>query len=29
VLDAPSNEKVIEGVRENVTKQCQQFPVYG
>jgi glycine hydroxymethyltransferase len=29
VLDAPSNERVIEGVRENVTKQCRQFPVYG
>ena len=29
VLDAPTNESVIEGVRENVTKQCQQFPVYG
>jgi glycine hydroxymethyltransferase len=29
VLDAPTNERVIEGVRENVTKQCQQFPVYG
>jgi glycine hydroxymethyltransferase len=29
VLDNPSDEKVIAGVRENVTKQCQQFPVYG
>jgi glycine hydroxymethyltransferase len=29
VLDAPSNERVIEGVRENVTLQCKQFPVYG
>ena len=29
VLDAPGNESVIEGVRENVTKQCRQFPVYG
>ena len=29
VLDAPSDENVIAGVRENVTKQCKQFPVYG
>jgi glycine hydroxymethyltransferase len=29
VLDAPSDERVIEGVRGNVTKQCRQFPVYG
>ena len=29
VLDAPSDANVIAGVRENVTKQCQQFPVYG
>jgi glycine hydroxymethyltransferase len=29
VLDNPSDEKVIAGVRENVTKQCRQFPVYG
>ncbi len=29
VLDHPSDEKVIAAVRENVTKQCQQFPVYG
>ena len=29
VLDAPNDEKVIAGVRENVTKQCKQFPVYG
>jgi glycine hydroxymethyltransferase len=29
VLDHPNDEKVIAGVRENVTKQCQQFPVYG
>lgn len=28
VLDAPTNEKVIAGVRANVTKQCRQFPVY-
>ncbi|MEG3789855.1 serine hydroxymethyltransferase [Lysobacter sp. CCNWLW3] len=29
VLDHPADEKVIAGVRENVTKQCAQFPVYG
>ena len=29
VLDNPADENVIAGVRENVTKQCQQFPVYG
>jgi glycine hydroxymethyltransferase len=29
VLDNPSDERVIAGVRENVTKQCQHFPVYG
>ncbi|SFK42807.1 serine hydroxymethyltransferase [Lysobacter sp. cf310] len=29
VLDQPTDEKVIAGVRENVTKQCAQFPVYG
>lgn len=29
VLDHPTDEKVIAGVRENVTKQCAQFPVYG
>ena len=29
VLDNPSDENVIAGVRDNVTKQCQQFPVYG
>ena len=29
VLDNPNDEKVIAGVRENVSKQCQQFPVYG
>ncbi|MGJ7903639.1 serine hydroxymethyltransferase [Lysobacter sp. 1R34A] len=28
VLDNPKDEKVIAGVRENVTKQCAQFPVY-
>lgn len=29
VLDDPTNEDVINGVRENVAKQCAQFPVYG
>ncbi|MEH6416326.1 serine hydroxymethyltransferase [Pseudomonas sp. CGJS7] len=29
VLDNPKDDKVIAGVRENVTKQCAQFPVYG
>jgi glycine hydroxymethyltransferase len=29
VLDAPADENVIAGVRENVTKQCREFPVYG
>jgi glycine hydroxymethyltransferase len=29
VLDNPNDENVIAGVRGNVTKQCQQFPVYG
>ncbi len=28
VLDDHTNEAVIAGVRENVTKQCRQFPVY-
>jgi len=28
VLDAPNDEKVIASVRENVTRQCKQFPVY-
>ena len=28
VLDAPGDERVIAGVRENVTLQCRQFPVY-
>ena len=28
VLDAPADENVIAGVRENVTKQCAAFPVY-
>ena len=29
VLDDAGDEAVIAGVRENVTKQCRQFPVYG
>jgi glycine hydroxymethyltransferase len=29
VLDAPTDKRVIEGVRENVTLQCKRFPVYG
>jgi len=29
VLDAPSDDRVIAGVRGNVTLQCKQFPVYG
>ncbi len=29
VLDNPKDENVIKGVRENVEKQCKQFPVYG
>jgi glycine hydroxymethyltransferase len=29
VLDNPADENVIAGVRENVTLQCRQFPVYG
>jgi glycine hydroxymethyltransferase len=29
VLDAPIDDTVIAAVRENVTKQCRQFPVYG
>src|SRR6476659_4823605 len=29
VLDNPGDENVIAAVRENVTKQCRQFPVYG
>ena len=28
VLDDHTNEVVLAGVRENVTKQCKQFPVY-
>jgi glycine hydroxymethyltransferase len=29
VLDNPNDGNVIAGVRDNVTKQCAQFPVYG
>jgi glycine hydroxymethyltransferase len=29
VLDAPEDEAVIARVREDVTRQCKQFPVYG
>jgi glycine hydroxymethyltransferase len=29
VLDNPNDGNVIAGVRENVTRQCRQFPVYG
>jgi glycine hydroxymethyltransferase len=29
VLDSPTDDNVIAGVRDNVTKQCRQFPVYG
>lgn len=29
VLDNPNDDKVIAGVRGNVTRQCRQFPVYG
>ncbi|WP_147653464.1 serine hydroxymethyltransferase [Vulcaniibacterium gelatinicum] len=29
VLDSPNDENVIAAVRENVTRQCRQFPVYG
>ncbi|MGH8029771.1 MAG: serine hydroxymethyltransferase [Arenimonas sp.] len=28
VLDAPTDERVIAGVRENVTIQCAKYPVY-
>jgi glycine hydroxymethyltransferase len=28
ILDNPSDENVIAGVRDNVTIQCRQFPVY-
>ncbi|MBS0570410.1 MAG: serine hydroxymethyltransferase [Proteobacteria bacterium] len=29
VLDAPADDKVIAAVREKVTAQCRNFPVYG
>jgi len=29
VLDHPTDGNVISGVRDNVTRQCAQFPVYG
>ncbi len=29
VLDSPTDDNVIAGVRDNVTKQCREFPVYG
>ena len=29
VLDSPGDEALIAGVRDNVTLQCRQFPVYG
>ncbi len=29
VLDDHTNEGVLSGVRDNVTKQCRMFPVYG
>ncbi len=29
VLDAPTDENVIAGVRDKVTAQCRRFPVYG
>jgi glycine hydroxymethyltransferase len=29
VLDAPGDDRVIAGVRENVILQCRNFPVYG
>jgi glycine hydroxymethyltransferase len=29
VLDAPNDDRVIAAIRENVTNQCRQFPVYG
>ncbi|KGQ20859.1 Serine hydroxymethyltransferase [Lysobacter dokdonensis DS-58] len=29
VLDAPNDKAVIDRVREEVTKQCKAFPVYG
>ena len=29
VLDNPTDDNVIAGVRENVTLQCRKYPVYG
>ncbi len=29
VLDAPTDEQVLARVRDHVTRQCRQFPVYG
>jgi glycine hydroxymethyltransferase len=29
VLDTPADEGVLKGVRDKVTQQCKQFPVYG
>ena len=29
VLDAPKDEQVLARVRDQVTRQCRQFPVYG
>ena len=29
ILDDPENEQVISGVRDNVVRQCREFPVYG
>ena len=29
VLDAPADDRVLEGIRGNVTEQCRRFPVYG
>src|SRR3990167_3561819 len=28
VLDAPADDRVLEGIRGNVTEQCRRFPVY-
>ena len=29
VLDDPTNEGVLAGARDNVVRQCRDFPVYG
>ena len=29
VLDAPADDRVLAGIRGNVTEQCRRFPVYG